>query len=179
MFRACGIENGLSYTLHPADASYVYACASARFRERCIVSIDVPCMWHLYVHVWVRHSFVLGKTVNCSRSKSYLAAYCKRRCAQKRTTRSYCVVGEAASSPATFLFPTMYTPTINRGAGWLGLAMVGFLWCPWIKDSKMCLIHGTKMVFRGMKYSQLAACLPAAANYISSTPTTLTLMAED
>ena len=32
------------------------ACASARLRERCIVPIDVPCMLHLYVHVWVRHN---------------------------------------------------------------------------------------------------------------------------
>ena len=46
----------MSYALYPADASYVHACASVRFRERCIVPIDVPCMWHLYVHVWVRHT---------------------------------------------------------------------------------------------------------------------------
>ena len=39
-----------------ADASYIRACASARFCDRCIVPIDVPCIVQLYVHVWVRHS---------------------------------------------------------------------------------------------------------------------------
>ena len=33
----------------------LHACASARFRDRCIVPIDVPCVMHLCVHVWVRH----------------------------------------------------------------------------------------------------------------------------
>ena len=40
------------------------ACASARLRERCIVPIDVPCMLHLYVHVWVRHSCQLMHFLN-------------------------------------------------------------------------------------------------------------------
>ena len=41
-----------------AGASYVHVfmCASARFRERWIVPIDVPCVLHLYVHTWVRHT---------------------------------------------------------------------------------------------------------------------------
>ena len=52
----CKRENGLSYAPCPTDASYVCACASARFRERCIVPIDVLCMSQLYVHVWVRHT---------------------------------------------------------------------------------------------------------------------------
>ena len=30
--------------------------ASARFHERWIVPRDVPCMLHLYVDVWVRHT---------------------------------------------------------------------------------------------------------------------------
>ena len=34
----------------------MHVCASARFRDRCIVSIDVPCVLHLCVHVWVRHT---------------------------------------------------------------------------------------------------------------------------
>ena len=41
-----------------AEASYIHACASMRFRDRCIVPIDVPCVLHLYVHVWVRHTYI-------------------------------------------------------------------------------------------------------------------------
>ena len=48
-------ENGLSYTQSPRMLAIYSACASARLRERCIVPINVPCMLHLYVHVWVRH----------------------------------------------------------------------------------------------------------------------------
>ena len=49
-------ENGLSYAQVPRMLAIYSACASARLCERCIVPIDVPCVLHLYVHVWVRHS---------------------------------------------------------------------------------------------------------------------------
>ena len=54
-------ENGLSYARAPRMLAIYSACASARLRERCIVPIDVPCMLHLYVHVWVQHKLELGK----------------------------------------------------------------------------------------------------------------------
>ena len=45
----------------------MHACASARFRDRCIVPIDVPCVLHLCVHVWVRHRRLLRPiSSNCT-----------------------------------------------------------------------------------------------------------------
>ena len=54
-------ENGLSYAWWCSQALAMYIMlmyASARFRERWIVSIDVPCVWHLCVHVWVRNKTI-------------------------------------------------------------------------------------------------------------------------
>ena len=58
---SCTKGNGLSYAHWCSQvlAMYIiYMCASPRFRERWIVPIDVPCIWHLSVHVWVRHNEV-------------------------------------------------------------------------------------------------------------------------
>ena len=61
----------------PRMLAIYIACASARFRERCIVLIDVPCMLHLYVHVWVRHTldlvfFLVGRVAaECCRQRSF------------------------------------------------------------------------------------------------------------
>ena len=64
--------NELSYArcCSQALAVYnIYMCASARFRERWIVPIDVPCTSHLCVHVWVRHNhhlLVMPSANSCS-----------------------------------------------------------------------------------------------------------------
>ena len=60
----------------PRMLAIYIACASARLRERCIVPIDVPCVLHLYVHVWVRHRLdiptkrSLSPENNCRKKRS-------------------------------------------------------------------------------------------------------------
>ena len=85
------------------------ACASARLRERCIVPIDVPCMLHLYVHVWVRHNDeeAMAKNINLVTSIQPKVT------ALKLSTGQYTEIGkETCEEMMAKHFPT-HTPKTN------------------------------------------------------------------
>ena len=90
----------------------IYMCASVRFRERCIVPIDIPCVMHLYVHVWVRYITHVCKSAFSNNFILLTAQLCD----QSREIRSgqFDECNSLRTHPDVFPWPQQFEPLNSK-----------------------------------------------------------------